>query len=193
MVDEFKREIGELSEILARFLDGDALIRVSEASDLITECLRGNGKLLACGNGGSAALAQHLVAELVVRFKKDRPGLAALSLCSDTSVLTASANDLGYENVFSRQIEAMGGKGDVLLAMTTSGKSGNIARAVEAARALGLRVVYLCGKELPPFAVDVAISVPSDNTARIQEVHTLIIHMIARAVEEALTPPDEIR
>ncbi|MEO0140035.1 MAG: SIS domain-containing protein [candidate division WOR-3 bacterium] len=185
MVDKFKREINELSGLVARLLDTDFLERVSEASGLIAECLRRGGKILACGNGGSAALAQHLAAELAVRFKKDRQALAALSLCSDSAVLTASANDLGYESVFARQIEAIGREGDVLVAITTSGKSENITRAIRAAEAAGLKVIYLCGKSTPSGKADVLIPVPSDNTARVQEVHTLIVHMIALAVEES--------
>lgn len=185
-MEDFKREIEELTALLEGLAGGDVLARTDEASRLIIESLRSAGKVLACGNGGSAAVAQHLAAELVVRFRKDRPGFPAISLCVDPSTLTASANDLGYENIFSRQIEALGKKGDVLVAMTTSGRSKNIAKAIEAAKAIGLKVVYLCGRGLSPSAADVVISVPSENTARIQEVHTLIIHMIARAVEEAL-------
>ncbi len=186
MVEGFKREIAELARTLENLAGSEALARIAEASDLIARALKNGGKVLACGNGGSAAIAQHLVAELVVRFRRDRKGLAAVSLSSDTSVLTASANDMGYENVFARQVEALGARGDVLVAMTTSGRSQNIARAISAAGEAGMNVICLCGQGVFSTEADVVIPVPSENTARVQEIHTLIIHMIAGAVEEAL-------
>lgn len=183
MVEGFKRELDELAVLLEDVAAGEFLPRITEASNLIIRSLKDGGKVMACGNGGSAAIAQHLVAELVVRFRRERPGLAAISLCSDPAVLTASSNDMGYEMVFARQIEAIGREGDVLVAMTTSGKSQNIARAIAAAKARGVKVVYLCGQEPSYPEADVVIPVPSRNTARIQEIHTLIIHLIAGAVE----------
>ncbi|MGB9590579.1 MAG: D-sedoheptulose-7-phosphate isomerase [candidate division WOR-3 bacterium] len=184
MVEGFKREIADLAEILNDLGNSDTLVRVTEASLLIIESLRKGGKVLACGNGGSAAIAQHLVAELVVRFRRDRPGLSAISLCSDPSVLTASANDMGYENVFARQIEALAREEDVLVAMTTSGRSQNIVRAIAAAKETGMRIIYLCGEGASATEADIVIPVPSQNTARIQEIHTLIVHLIAGAVED---------
>ncbi len=184
MVEGFKREITELAGLLENMAGGEFLARIAEASSLITESLRNGGKVMACGNGGSAAIAQHLVAELVVRFRRERSALAAISLCSDTSVMTALSNDMGYENIFARQIEALGRDGDVLVAMTTSGRSQNIARAIAAAREKGVKVVYLCGQETQHPEADVVIPVPSRNTARIQEIHTLTIHLIAGEVEE---------
>jgi len=184
MVEGFKREITELAELLAELDKGDTLARIEEASRLITDSMRSGGKLLACGNGGSAAVAQHLVAELVVRFRREREALPAVSLSVDPSVVTACANDMGYAMVFARQVAALGKKGDVLLAMTTSGRSENIAKAVEAARERGLRVIYLCGADVPRVEADVIISVPSVKPPRVQELHTLIIHLLAGAVEE---------
>jgi len=186
MVESFKREIDELAALLEGFAGGDALARVGEASRLITESLKKGGKVLACGNGGSAATAQHLAAELVVRFGKNRRALSAISLSVDPSVVTACANDMGYGMVFARQIEALGREGDVLVAMTTSGRSENIAKAVAAARERGLKVIYLCGAETPPVEADVIISVPSRKAPRVQELHTLIIHLVAGAVEARL-------
>ena len=186
MVEGFKREITELAGLLKDMAGDEFLARIAEASNLITASLKNGGKVMACGNGGSAAIAQHLVAELVVRFRMERPGMAAISLCSDPSVMTALSNDMGYENIFARQIEALGREGDVLVAMTTSGRSQNIARAISAARGRGVGVVYLCGQEASPPETDVVIPVHSRNTARIQEIHTLIIHLIAGAVEARL-------
>lgn len=184
-MDKFKREIEELAGLLTGLAGSDFFAKAAEASHVITESLKTGGKVLACGNGGSAAIAQHLVAEMMVRFGKQRKPLPAISLCVDPSVVTACANDMGYENVFARQIEALARKGDAFVAMTTSGRSANIARALVAAKERGMKVIYLCGDEASPLGADVIISVPSRSVPRIQEIHTLIIHLIAGAVEEA--------
>jgi D-sedoheptulose 7-phosphate isomerase len=161
---------------------------IVEAANLITDAYRRGGKLLLIGNGGSAADAQHIAAELVGRLRRQRIGLAALALTTNTSVLTALANDYDYENVFSAQIEALAGSHDVLVAITTSGTSANILRAVAAAKAAGLKVIGLTGESGGKLvaAADLTIKVPSDDTARIQESHITIGHIICHLVEEEM-------
>lgn len=155
---------------------------------LLVTCIRNNGKVLVFGNGGSASDAQHITAELVVRYKQDRKAIAAVALTSDTSTLTACANDLGYDEIFARQIEALGAHGDVALAISTSGKSSNVIRALQTARGLGLKTVGLTGGaggrmlEL----CDAAIVVPTEVTARIQEMHITIGHLLCKSLEEEL-------
>ncbi len=160
-----------------------------EAAEMVAACLGQGGTLLVCGNGGSAAQAQHLVAELVGRFKEQqRPALPALALCADTAVLTAWSNDFGYESVFARQVEAFGRPGDVLLGLSTSGRSRNVVRAFEAARARGLRTVALLGGdggEVRPLA-DVAVIAPSADTQHVQEAHIVVLHLLCELVEARL-------
>ncbi len=162
--------------------------RLAAAARLVAEALRRGNKVMFCGNGGSAADSQHLAAELVGRYRRNRPGLAALALTVDTSALTAIGNDFGFEEVFRRQVEALGRPGDVLVAISTSGRSPNVLRAVEAARALGLKTVGLTGKDGGPLAglVDVALVVPSEDTARIQECHITLGHILCDLVEAEL-------
>ena len=157
------------------------------AVEVLLECLQGGGKVLACGNGGSAADAQHLAAELVCRVRHDRAALPAVALSTDTSALTAIANDFGFEKVFARQVEALAGAGDVLVAISTSGNSANVLEAARAARRLGCRVVALTGQAGGRLAEQAAvlIDVPSTTVARIQEIHGLCIHVLAELVEEA--------
>jgi D-sedoheptulose 7-phosphate isomerase len=164
---------------------------IAEAAVLLTDCLLSDGKVLACGNGGSAADAQHFAAEMVGRFERERPELPALSLATDTSILTAVANDYSYELVFAKQVRALGAKGDVLLAISTSGNSGNIIAAIEAAREREMRVVALTGRGGGRVgamlrSAGVHVCVPHERTARIQEVHLLIIHCLCDAVDNAL-------
>lgn len=165
--------------------------QIARAAALMTECLLGDGKILACGNGGSAADAQHFSAEMVGRFERERPELPAISLTTDTSILTAIANDYDYVQVFAKQVRALGGAGDVLLAISTSGNSGNVVAAVDAAHERGMRVVALTGKgggrigELLT-ADDVHICVPHTVTARIQETHILSIHCICDVIDANL-------
>jgi D-sedoheptulose 7-phosphate isomerase len=150
-----------------------------------TTSVRSGGKLLWFGNGGSAADAQHLAAELSVRFSADRPAIAAVALTTDTSVLTAAANDFGFEHVFARQIEALGRPGDVAIGISTSGRSPNVLNGLERARGLGLVTAALTGGDggdLPPLA-DHCLVVPSDVTARIQEMHILLGQMLCGALE----------
>lgn len=150
--------------------------------------LRGGGKLCFAGNGGSAADAQHIATEYVVRFGRTRPALAAVALTTDTSLLTAAANDLGFEQVFARQVEALCGPGDLLVLHSTSGRSPNLVRAVEAARRRGTPVVAFLGKGGGELAglVDEALVVPSDDTSHIQELHLALEHLIVELVEDAL-------
>jgi D-sedoheptulose 7-phosphate isomerase len=164
---------------------------LSRAANLLTECLLADGKILACGNGGSAADAQHFAAEMVGRFERERPELPAISLVTDTSILSAVANDYSFELVFAKQVRALGTKGDVLLAISTSGNSGNIIAAIDAAHEREMRVVALTGKGggrvgamLTP--ADVHLCVPHERTARIQEVHLLMIHCLCDAVDNTL-------
>jgi D-sedoheptulose 7-phosphate isomerase len=164
---------------------------IARGAAVMTECLLTDGKILTCGNGGSAADAQHFAAELVGRFERERPELPAIALTTDTSLLTAVANDYSFEQIFAKQVRALGAKGDVLLAISTSGNSGNVIAAIEAAHAREMRVVALTGKGggrigelLPP--ADVHLCVPHPRTARIQEVHLLMIHCLCDIIDATL-------
>lgn len=164
---------------------------ISQAANQILQCLMGDGKVLACGNGGSAATAQKWVSGMVNRFELERPGLAAIALTTDTSILTAIANDYAYNQVFSRQVSALGQPGDVLLAISTSGNSESVVRAAQAARKREMSVIVLTGQDGGNLAEqmtgnDVLICVPADNTARIQEIHLLIIHCLCDVVDSVL-------
>jgi D-sedoheptulose 7-phosphate isomerase len=160
------------------------------AAALLIAALRGGSKILAFGNGGSAADAQHLAAELAGRYERERPALPALALTANSSDLTAIGNDYGFEQVFARLVEAHGRPGDVAVAISTSGNSENVLRGVDAARALGLRCIGLTGKGGGKLAarVDVAVVVPADATARVQEAHGTIVHVLCELVELALFP-----
>jgi len=164
---------------------------VVHAIDTMVEALIAGGKILACGNGGSAGDAQHFAAELLNRFEMERPGLAALALSTDTSTLTSIANDYSYEQVFSKQLSALGRSGDVLLAISTSGNSANIVAAVHAAHERDMRVIGLTGRDGGKLASalhdgDIEIRVPAERTARIQEVHLVVIHCLCDAIDQAL-------
>jgi len=164
---------------------------IARAIALMADSLRAGGKILACGIGGSAADAQHFAAELVNRFERERPSLAGLALTTDSSALTSIGNDYGYERVFEKQLRALGRKGDVLLAISTSGKSANVLAAMRAARELGLPMVALSGngggrmaEALGP--ADVHVCVPHTRTMRIQEVHLLTLHCICDGIDTQL-------
>lgn len=186
MTDLFLRN---LHEHRALFDTLDALAApVAQAGALAAQALQQGHKLLFCGNGGSAADSQHLAAELTGRFVRDRRPLAALALSTDSSALTCIANDYTFDEVFARQVVALGRGGDVLVAISTSGQSRNVVRAVQEARALGIGVVGLLGRDggVLRELCDVAIVVPSPVTARIQEAHILIGHTLCGQIEEAL-------
>jgi D-sedoheptulose 7-phosphate isomerase len=164
---------------------------IAQAVALMTEALRSGGKVLACGNGGSAADAQHFAAELVNRFEIERPPLAAVALTTDSSTLTSIANDYSYEQVFAKQVRALGRKGDVLLAISTSGNSASVLEAARCAHDAGLRVVALTGNRGGKMASlldagDVHLCVPHGRTARIQEVHLLVLHCLCDGIDELL-------
>jgi D-sedoheptulose 7-phosphate isomerase len=156
---------------------------------LIGKRLKLGNKLLICGNGGSAADSQHFAAEVVGRFEKERKGFSAIALTTDTSALTAIGNDYGFDKVFSRQVEALGQKGDILIGISTSGNSNNVIEAVKVAKGLGIFTVGLLGKDGGQLKdlVDKAFIVRSNNTARIQEVHITFIHAICRVLDLYLT------
>lgn len=162
--------------------------QIERAASLISEALRSGRKLMLCGNGGSAADSQHIAAEMTGRFVKDRRPLAAMALSTDTSALTCIANDYSFDDVFSRQVMALGGRGDCLLAISTSGNSPNVVRAVDAARTAGMPVIGLLGRDGGALRglCDVAIVVPSQTTARIQEAHIFIGHTLCALVEDDL-------
>ena len=161
---------------------------IAAAAERMVQCLQQDGKILSCGNGGSAADAQHFSAELLNRFEKERPGLAAMALTTDSSTLTSIANDYDYDQVFSKQVRALGRIGDVLLAISTSGNSRNVLAAIEAAHESQMAVVALSGRNggkmsevlLPG---DIHICVPAQSTARIQEVHLLTLHCLCDAID----------
>jgi D-sedoheptulose 7-phosphate isomerase len=161
---------------------------IEAAVRCMADALRAGGKVMACGNGGSAADSQHFAAELLNRFEKERPPLAAIALTTDTSTLTSIGNDYSYEQVFSKQVEGLGRAGDVLLAISTSGNSPNVVAAIAAAHARGVRVVALTGKGGGTIAGrlqsdDIHLCVPADRTARIQEVHLVTIHCLCDGID----------
>jgi D-sedoheptulose 7-phosphate isomerase len=181
--------LNNLHEHLSLFQQLNSLDQhVDQAINACVHSLRAGGKLMFCGNGGSAADSQHLAAEFTGRFIKDRPPVAAIALSTDTSALTCIANDYSFEAIFARQVQAIGKPGDCLIAISTSGNSGNVLSAVAAAKALGITCIGLLGRDggkLKP-ECDVSIVVPSQVTARIQEAHILIGHSLCGAVEQQL-------
>ena len=161
---------------------------IAEAAERMVQCLKQDGKILACGNGGSAADCQHFAAELINRFEMERPSLAALALTTDTSTLTSIANDYDFDQIFSKQVRGLGHASDVLLAISTSGNSSNVIAAIEAAHECEMAVVALTGRDGGKIAGvlaadDVHICVPANSTARIQEVHLLSLHCICDAID----------
>jgi phosphoheptose isomerase len=192
----------ELDAIAAQFADSIATKQralavlpqsIARAAGLMTTALRNRKKILACGNGGSAGDAQHFSAELLNRFERERPGLPAVALTTDSSTLTAIANDYAYEQVFSKQVLALGAAGDCLLAISTSGNSPNVVEAIRAAQQLRMPVIALTGRNggrMAPLlgAGDVEIRVPAERTSRVQEVHLVVIHCLCDAIDRALYP-----
>jgi len=164
---------------------------IAEAARLMTDALNRRGKILSCGNGGSAGDSQHFSAELLNRFEIERPGLAALALTTDTSTLTAIANDYAFQQIFSKQVMALGNPGDCLLAISTSGNSDNVLEAVHAAHDQKMNVIALTGGDGGSIrenlaSSDVEICVPSSRTARVQEIHLIVIHCLCDAIDQAL-------
>ena len=184
-------EIKESIDVKGKVLK-QCLPDITQASQQLLTTIKNGGKIMLCGNGGSAADAQHIAAELVVRLKSsnDRPAIAALALTVDTSILTAGANDYGFDYVFSRQIEALGKREDTLIAISTSGNSGNVIEAVNMAHEKGLYSIGLLGGEGEnlKILVDLPLTIPSKTTARIQECHIMIGHIFCDILEQELFP-----
>jgi D-sedoheptulose 7-phosphate isomerase len=185
--DEIRRQLAESARVKQSFPDS-LIVRIGEFAERGAEALRGGGKLLFFGNGGSAADAQHLAAELVVRLRKDRPGMAALALTTNPSILTAAGNDYGFERIFARQIESLAGAQDVLVALSTSGNSPNVIAGADAGRKRGAFVVGMTGETGGTMKdkVDLLLNVPSADPQRIQEAHITIGHIVCALIEEAV-------
>ena len=187
MTDRISAIVANSLEVKRRFFEAHTA-EVTRAAEIIADAFKVNGKLLVFGNGGSAADAQHIAGELVNRFLQHRKALPAIALTTDGGVLTCIANDTGFENVFARQIEALGTKGDVCLAISTSGTSPNVTAACEQARKQGIVVIGLLGRDGGNVGAvcDLALIVPSRDTQRIQETHNLIGHIICELIESEL-------
>jgi D-sedoheptulose 7-phosphate isomerase len=185
-LEERARALFAALSLVAKESDG-----IAGAAALIHEALASGHKVLVCGNGGSAAEAQHFVGELVGRFRREREPWPALALTADATVVTAIANDYGFETVFARQVAAFGGAGDVLVGLSTSGESPNVVNAAAEARVRGMRVVALTGNRPSRLGAlaDAEIAVPASETALVQEVHSVLVHLISEIVESNLTAP----
>lgn len=184
---DFRSQLMELSRLASRVAETMA-DEVQKAGQLLVTCFSSGGRVLACGNGGSAADAQHFVAELVGRMTRERRSLPAHALSSDPSVVTALGNDYGYERIFSRQVEGYAKRGDVLLGISTSGRSPNVLAAFKAAEEAGVFTIALIGEQIDPSLTgcDVCLSVPSSDTQRIQEIHTAVLHSLCAFVEASM-------
>jgi len=187
MQDIIKADLTESIETKKEVLK-NLIPKIEETAKMLIEALKDGKKILICGNGGSAADAQHLAAELIGRYKKDRRALPALALTTDTSILTSLGNDYGFETVFAKQVEGLGKKGDVLIGISTSGESKNVVEAVQTAKSLGMKTIGLLGCTGGRIgeAVDLAIIVPCKNTPRIQESHITIGHILCGLVEQEM-------
>jgi D-sedoheptulose 7-phosphate isomerase len=187
MIERIRQYARESIEVKRAFFESQA-DKVEQAAELIISTVRAGGKVLLFGNGGSAADAQHIAAELVNRLTYDRPPIAAIALTTDTSILTSVANDASFSELFERQLRALGSAGDVVIAISTSGNSANVLRAVEAAIEMQINVIALSGRDggkLAPLA-DIALDVKADNTQHIQETHITIGHILCELVQDAL-------
>ena len=162
---------------------------IQKIAEQVLSCLQEKGKLLICGNGGSAAQAQHMAAEIVGRFKKERRALPAIALSTDTSIITSLSNDYSFERVFERQVEALGKKGDLLIMLSTSGNSPNLLKASRAAKEIGIKTAGILGKDggLLKKEADLSLVIDSQDTAKIQEAHLIIIHAVCELAEEGLS------
>lgn len=187
MRDKIKDIILESIQVKEELLRS-CISQIIEITDLTIDCLKNNGKVILFGNGGSASDAQHIAAELIGRFKKDRTALAAIALATNTSVLTSLANDYGYDIIFARQIEALGRENDIAIGISTSGKAKNVLSGIKQAKKMGLATIALTGADGGELAkiADTSLIVPSSVTARIQEAHITIGHIICELVEQAL-------
>ena len=192
MKERIISRLRESADIKLRFAK-ESVAEVEEAASAIIKSLKAGGKILIFGNGGSAADSQHIAAEFVNRYSKERKALPALALTTDSSILTSIPNDGSFENVFSRQIEALGSKGDVAWGLTTSGKSGNVLKAFKTAKSMGLRTIAFTGQDKSGLekSAECCVSVPSKSTPRIQELHITLAHIVCELVEDALTAKKE--
>ncbi len=185
-----KSQIEQSIKLKEKIKSDEFLERIVEISDILSDCIKNGGKIFLCGNGGSAADAQHIAGELVVRLSSDskRKALPAIALTTNPSVITASANDFGFESVFSRQIEALGKEKDILILISTSGNSPNLLKAAQAAKSLKIKTIALLGKGGGKLLglTDHSLVVPSDDTQRIQEVHITIGHILVSLIEKSL-------
>jgi D-sedoheptulose 7-phosphate isomerase len=190
---ELVQSLQEHLQVIQALLES-RLSEIEAAGNLIWEALKAGNKILLCGNGGSAADAQHIAAELVGRYEQQRRAFPAISLTTDTSALTAVSNDFGYEIVFARQVEALAVAGDVLIAISTSGKSASIIKAADKARELGCKTIALTGCSGEPLAAhcDLAVIVPSERTSRVQEAHITIGHLWCEMVDRALEDASKV-
>ncbi|WMR32600.1 D-sedoheptulose 7-phosphate isomerase, partial [Metapseudomonas otitidis] len=191
MLSHIRNSLEEARRALDAFIDNEATLRnIERAADLLVASFENKGKAFSCGNGGSMCDAMHFAEELTGRYRKNRPGIAAISI-SDASHISCVANDFGYDHIFSRYIESHGREGDVLLAFSTSGRSPNVIKAAEAAKALGVKVIALTGKpgsQLEALA-DVCVCAPGGDFAdRVQELHIKVVHILIELVERKLAP-----
>lgn len=189
MQDIIENQLNEVHNSFTRLAKDDSTLRnIEKVTQMIVSSINSGGKVMVCGNGGSAADAQHFVAEFIGRFYFDRQPLPAIALTTDTSIITCVANDYSYEDIFARQVTALGKKNDVLIGISTSGSSGNVSKAVESAKDVGCKTVLLTGNREGSInsMCDVIVAVPSGDTPRIQEMHLFVEHMICELVESAL-------
>lgn len=187
MISEITMQLAAHRDVIAR-VEQELTSRIAEMVELMVDTFQRGGKVLVMGNGGSAADAQHFVAEIVGRFKMERRGLPALALSTDTSILTAIGNDYGFDRVFSRQVEALAATGDLVIGISTSGNSPNVLLALQLARETGCRTVGLLGKDGGSIkdVCDLALIVPTNDTPRVQEAHITIIHIVCDLLEKTL-------
>ncbi len=192
MKEHIISRLRESAELKLRFAK-ESVNEIVQATKIIQKSIKSGGKVLLFGNGGSAADAQHIASEFVNRFSKDRKAYSAIALTTDTSVLTSIGNDRSFGNIFSRQIEALGCKGDVAWGISTSGKSKNVVGALEVAKSVGLKTILLTGSEVGKIgdSVDCLVKIPSKSTPRIQELHITVAHIICELVEGELSSIEE--
>jgi D-sedoheptulose 7-phosphate isomerase len=188
-ISQIREQLRESARVKEKFSD-ELVEKIARCAEASVSAIKGGRKIVFFGNGGSAADAQHLAAELVVRLERNRPGLPAISLTTNTSVLTAAGNDLGFEHIFSRQIESLASAGDVLVALSTSGNSANVINGVETGKAKRAFIIALTGETGGKLAgkVDLLLNVPSRNAQRIQEAHITIGHIVCALVEQGCCP-----